>query len=415
MEERTIGPPDIGDEPRLSAFGDLGSLACALDFKEFGHCYVQAAKTGKKKSQEKYVVVDSATEERASTELVTTKAFFEGTEEQKQKCFAAAEKEVGQMLEQKVWKEVRESEARDVLELGPDEPLPSVLPTQLVMAKKPDLEEEVKVLEGAHQASISAEAAFKARVRLVACGNFQPGQEIDKTEIECENLSPEVPRLVYGRLASEQDWEGLTLDISAAFLNSALPKHKRILLRPPSVLVKLGLIPAGVPPWAQKSIYGLRRGPKDWQSERSEKLHEAKMRPRHGDAHGELVLEELDECRGLFVVRETATCKICRIVAMFVDDGVMFGPREVMLRAKALIAGTWKCQVQGFLTRTDDTLIQDGAEETKRVDEVTFLGTQVTLQADGVHVSQRKWLVRELHRRGMVHLRGTGSLPTTDV
>ena len=87
---------------------------------------------------------------------------------------------------------------------------------------------------------------------------------------------------------------------------------------------------------------------------------------------------------------------------------------EVNLRVKQLIAQTWECQVQGFLTRSGDQEIKDGDEVIKRVDEITFLGTQVSLHKDGVHVSQRKWLFRELHKRGFVHLRGSESLPEVD-
>ena len=354
------------------------------------------------------------TGQRASAEIVDTKVFFSGTDDEKKKWLDAAKKEIGQMLDQQVWKAIPEDGVRTALELGPKEPLPRVLPMRLVMAKKPDLEAEPVSSEGATKAAEIAEAAFKAKVRLVACGNFQPNQEIDESEIACENLNPEALRLMYGRLASEDLWEALSLDISAAFLNSPLPKHEKILLRPPAVLEKLGLVPPKVLFWAHKSIYGLRRGPKDWQSERTDKMHGAILEPRAEHVFGKLRLEELEECKGLFAIKNADTSKIEGILAMFVDDGFIFGPREVMLRVKGQISKTWKCQVQGFLTRTGDVEIRDGDEVIKKVEEITFLGTQVSLEEDGAHVSQRKWLVRELHRRGLVHLRGCESLPHID-
>ena len=46
-----------------------------------------------------------------------------------------------------------------------------------------------------------------------------------------------------------------------------------------------------------------------------------------------------------------------------------------------------KCKIQGFLTRAKAKEIADGPETFCRVDEVTFLGTQVSLRTGGVHVS----------------------------
>ena len=108
------------------------------------------------------------------------------------------------------------------------------------------------------------------------------------------------------------------------------------------MLVKLGLVPPDVVFHANNSIYGLRRGPYDWQSERADKLHKARAKAAGGHKYGNLELEELDECKGLFVVRDTTTTQVVGILAMFVDDAFIFGPRDVNLRVKQLIAQTWE-------------------------------------------------------------------------
>ena len=225
--------------------------------------------------------------QRASAEIVDTSMFFKGTEKQKAKWLDGAKKEMSAMHGKQVWNEIKEAEIREKLGLRPGEPTPKILPMRLVLAKKPDLEAEADSQNGATIGAEVAEAAFKARVRLVACGNFQADSEVNASEIECENLNPEALRLVYGRLAAEKHWEGLTLDISAAFLNSLLPENESILLRPPSVLVKLGLVPPDVIFHANKSIYGLRRGSYDWQSERTDKLHKAEAKAAKEHKHGD--------------------------------------------------------------------------------------------------------------------------------
>ena len=117
--------------------------------------------------------------------------FFKGTEEQRTKWLDGAKKEMNTVHGKQVWNEIKESEVREKLGLRSEDPIPKTLPMRLVLAKKPDLEAEADSQKFATVGAEVAEAAFKARVRLVACGNFQADSEVNASEIECENLNPE--------------------------------------------------------------------------------------------------------------------------------------------------------------------------------------------------------------------------------
>ena len=96
-------------------------------------------------------------------------------------------------LEQKVCFEFPEVKIREMLGLKQGDIMPEILPTQLVNVKKQGLAAEATATatEGATAAQLEAEAACTARVRLVARGRYQPGQEINADAVSCENISPE--------------------------------------------------------------------------------------------------------------------------------------------------------------------------------------------------------------------------------
>ena len=51
----------------------------------------------------------------------------------------------------------------------------------------------------------------------------------------------------------------------------------------------------------------------------------------------------------------------------------------------------------------------------KRVQELTFIGLQIQLEADGaVKLHQKRWVLSELHQRNWTHLRGPQGLPQVE-
>ena len=82
------------------------------------------------------------------------------------------------------------------------------------------------------------------------------------------NPSQEIVRLLISMLARHPEWVALVLDIACAFLNAELGDEK-VLIRPPPVLVRMGLIAPHVLWLALRAIYGLRKAPKLWEEERN--------------------------------------------------------------------------------------------------------------------------------------------------
>ena len=73
------------------------------------------------------------------------------------------------------------------------------------------------------------------------------------------------------------------LDISTAFLNADLPlEQKRVVVRPPAVMVKYGLVDPNELWVAEKAIYGLRVSPKAWSDYRDDVLSKMEFPTKEG-------------------------------------------------------------------------------------------------------------------------------------
>ena len=117
----------------------------------------------------------------------------------------------------------------------------------------------------------NSESPAEPKVHLVACGNYESpaGGDGSPEEFSTQNVDPYVIKAMASELAQNKDWATPAGDVSAAFLNSPLGGSEWILLEPPAILKKLGLVKPDVLFAPYKAIYGLRRSPKDWSKDRS--------------------------------------------------------------------------------------------------------------------------------------------------
>ena len=81
-----------------------------------------------------------------------------------------------------------------------------------------------------------------------------------------------------------------SLDVTAAFLNADLPPGRVVVLRPPTVLYKLGLIPTGFVWRVHRAVYGLREAPSLWSKERTKVMETMTFRSR-GETYKVLISE----------------------------------------------------------------------------------------------------------------------------
>ena len=105
----------------------------------------------------------------------------------------------------------------------------------------------------------------KYKVRVVACSNKTP--EIYGKVSTCDLDAPML-RLLLSWSAPSSSSCTASLDVTAAYLNAALPEGGIVLLRPPTILYKLQLIPPGHVLLVNKASYGLREAPNLWSEER---------------------------------------------------------------------------------------------------------------------------------------------------
>ena len=185
-------------------------------------------------------------------------------------------------------------------------------------------------------------------------------------------------------------------------------------MKSPAILVRLDYFDEDTILIPQKSLYGLRRAPRDWEQERSAKMDGVVLPAAGTDELGDLVLHPHSDIPGLWTVLDGEA--IVGYVTMFVDDGLGIGHSEAMLRVVDHIRNTWKAtaHAQGYMGWDDGHSLSRGSLTVPRVSEFIFLGLRITLSAEGLSLDQHKWLAQELQKRALTQMTGTGCLPNLD-
>ena len=322
FEERSEGPGMTKEDVLKLVRKQMGNTEPSWeDFCEFGHGYLlsldscSVAPTCKavkpavpqETQKNKYYILPFEVEEEMNKTEVDTREMMataetvpqtvlwsdDVSEEERAKWFHGLQTELDTMTTGKqVLREVTCEEARDVWGLGSVSELPTPVPSKLVLTRKPDVG-SLPCETSAAAACKAAMGSWKARVRLVACGNYQEDTQAHVLENSSANPSQELLRLLLSMLARHPDWTALVLDISCAFLNAVLG-DERVLIRPPPALIKLGLIAPNVLWMALRAIYGLRKAPKLWEEERNRMLDHRVLKQMPGSKFGDVTLKPLE-------------------------------------------------------------------------------------------------------------------------
>eukprot|EP00971_Amphidinium_carterae_P310145 6163010-Amphidinium_carterae.1 len=104
---------------------------------------------------------------------------------------------------------------------------------------------------------------------MVICGNRQPWEADERTSTN--NLGASLLRWMLSTWA-HLDTTWTTVDISTAFLTVNMPAEQLVLLKPPAVLIKLGLLKENDIWIATRAVYGLRSAPRLWEESRDDVL-----------------------------------------------------------------------------------------------------------------------------------------------
>jgi len=107
------------------------------------------------------------------------------------------------------------------------------------------------------------------KVRLVACGNYtQKYQGVVSTH--AADAASVRMILAY---AESKGWKISSMDVATAFLRASFPEDgHEYYIRVPGILVKFGLVPAGMVWRLRRPLYGLREAPRLWGHTRDKEL-----------------------------------------------------------------------------------------------------------------------------------------------
>ncbi|CAE7816426.1 unnamed protein product [Symbiodinium sp. CCMP2592] len=330
----------------------------------------------------------------AQAETGDMKGFYKGDRQQQWK--ASLVKEYGKM------KDVLEEATRDQLHgrlgLPTGTRLPREIPSKVVATLKPS-----------EDPTLANEDGFAEKSRICACGNFESGADNNGEPWTSSNIPPEIVRTFVSLAASTENWTLGGLDVEAAFLNAEISSGDPVIITPPKVMRDLGLVGAESVWIARKNIYGLRRGPTEWEKERDTKINHATIQGSKGDNHSALTFIPINLAAGLWkLVDEKGV--VVGACCCYVDDGLVVGDVEVIRRVTAFIQSLWSIKGQGILEKPgvglSGNLVVSETLTLKLVRCMRFLGAEIAVASDGLQIGQAKYVAQELRARGWLTLKG---------
>ena len=203
--------------------------------------------------------------------------------------------------------------------------------------------------------------------------------------------------MMFSILGTKPDWSGMSLDVSSAFLYAKLRSSQTILVAPPAIFIKMGIMDANTVLILDKALYGLREAPVDWEIERDETVASLPLEPEKADSLGKLQCVPISGYKGFWKVIEVKSGALVAVMSMYVDDEWLIGLPEALRRITAALRGLWKLKVQGVLEHADVIPDKDGLWHDIPVrKELVFLGMQISRTVTGgVKVSQRRWILQD--------------------
>ena len=251
-----------------------------------------------------------------------------------------------------------------------------------------DVEEWVrkgkKVIQVPGKAVLTRKSGIgKRRFRAVCCGNCVPLSELNvtKDELYAGGIDAITFRAVLAYSAQFAQWTACTLDIKTAFLNAPVrgggqvegTEDPLIIVRPPFLLVQLGLLQSHHRWLVRRALYGLQTSPRDWAQHRDKILAGIRLKEAQQCA---LVQSVTDESLWLL---KGANQTIEALVMVYVDDMAIFGPAELLEKLVAEIQSIWTISGPNWVAP----------------ESPLNFGMELTRQAYGWKVTQEKYL-REL-------------------
>ena len=310
---------------------------------------------------------------QATTHInVTSEEVARTTGEQREQWLEAGRKEISNLTSKR-------SEVHKVGALEPINP-----------AEKDKLKSRATI-DGYQYIELPAKAVWtirpdKFKCRIVACGN-QTQDIYGRTSTT--DLDTAMLRFILSWGASSSDHKMASLDITAAFLNAELPPKRVVVLRPPSILYRLGLIPQGFCWRVHRAVYGLREAPSLWQDETSE-MTKVKFKVQGDTAkvivsqvHQSLcmIVKERDlidnpDISQYGITKRVEPTKILAMIGIYVDDYLTVGQPETVEEFLSYLRRLWNTSDPQYLSQSS---------------ELPFLGVTIHRSPGGLFLHQAQY------------------------
>ena len=142
---------------------------------------------------------------------------------------------------------------------------------------------------------------------------------------------------------AERVWSLGLLDVITAFLYAALNEKEDgiIIVQPPTILVRLGLVKPGVMWKLKKALYGLRCAPKRWGEER-----DATLNGQTVEVDGEqATMQQCETAKGVWKLKCGDEAKGRCMV--YVDDVLVSAPTKWVEGVMNAFKSIWDCKLMG--------------------------------------------------------------------
>ena len=225
------------------------------------------------------------------------------------------------------------------------------------------------------------------------CGNYAESGGKDSDESLYAGGSDAISIRTITKYAAENDWEGMVLDIKTAFLNALVQEktgkgeaEKVLLMKPPAILVSLGLCRRD-DYWAvTKALYGLRQSPRRWSVFRDQNMRTMEWK-RGSDLFW---LEQTVSDPNVWKIlkgkgRDDERGELTGLMAIYVDDILAYTDKLTQQELYKVIREKWETSEPEFVTLGG---------------KVRFCGMEISRTERGYHLGQAAYTQELLNRYG---------------
>ena len=249
--------------------------------------------------------------------------------------------------------------------------------------------ESLKVKHGAAleiipmKAVLTKKPGTRRRFRMVACGNYI--EKDSKEELYASGADALTVRYALKK-AAELGWRGMILDVKVAFLHAPLKDDEdsdddsAVVLKPPSLLVKLGYAKPGEHYQAVKAVYGLRQAPRKWGRHRDKKLLQMRtpegyvFRPSASEPNLWRILKVPEGTNALEI--EEFESELYGFMVVYVDDIIVLSREEIVIAVQKELQREWDTSTPEWLGKVP----------------AKFLGMEISEHEKGFLTSQAAYI-----------------------